>query len=145
MADTSRPAVGVSELPAGEAGNSTVSGDSSVTPSGVDEGPPDVGGVVGPAGSGSPAVTDAPTEPAAALVTPPLTASPELALPRSSPEAQGVRSSGVLALVDALDAQINEVHSLMLVRHGSVVAEGWWAPYQPDKVQVLYSVSKSFN
>ena len=33
----------------------------------------------------------------------------------------------------------------MLVRHGAVVAEGWWSPYRPDGVHLLYSLSKSFT
>jgi CubicO group peptidase (beta-lactamase class C family) len=66
-------------------------------------------------------------------------------LPRSTPEAEGLSSAGLLALVSALDGGAGEVHSLMLVRHGKVVAEGWWAPYSRDDIHVLYSVSKSFN
>ena len=38
-----------------------------------------------------------------------------------------------------------ELHSLMIIRHGHVVAEGWWAPYGPDRVHLLYSLSKSFT
>jgi CubicO group peptidase (beta-lactamase class C family) len=71
--------------------------------------------------------------------------SPAQPLPRSTPEAQGLSSDGVLKLVNALDAGVNEIHSLVLVRHGQVVAEGFWAPYSVDDVQVLYSGSKSFN
>ncbi len=33
----------------------------------------------------------------------------------------------------------------MLVRHGCVVAEGWWKPEAPEKPHVLASLSKSFN
>ena len=33
----------------------------------------------------------------------------------------------------------------MMLRHGQVVAEGWWAPYGPDRVHLLYSLSKSFT
>jgi CubicO group peptidase (beta-lactamase class C family) len=67
-------------------------------------------------------------------------------LPRSTPEAEGLSSSGVLALVEALaDGSAGEIHSLMLLRHGKVVAEGWWAPYAPEDVHVLYSATKSFN
>ena len=50
-------------------------------------------------------------------------------LPRSTPEAQGVSSAAVLAFVQAADKDIDSLHSVMLVRHGHVVAEGWWAPY----------------
>jgi CubicO group peptidase (beta-lactamase class C family) len=66
-------------------------------------------------------------------------------LPRSTPEAEGVDSQGLLALVTALDDSPNEVHSVMLARHGKVVAEGWWAPYAAQDIHVLYSVTKSVN
>jgi CubicO group peptidase (beta-lactamase class C family) len=65
-------------------------------------------------------------------------------LPRSTPEAQGVRSQGVLDLLTALEG-LKEVHSVMLVRHGQVVAEGWWSPYTPGDMHNMYSVTKSFN
>lgn len=66
-------------------------------------------------------------------------------LPRTSPSAAGVDASGLLAFVDALEvAPSIDPHSLMLLRGGQVVAEGWWAPYAPDRVHLLYSLSKSF-
>ncbi len=37
------------------------------------------------------------------------------------------------------------MHSFMLVRHGHVVAEGWWSPYDARTPHVLYSLSKSFT
>jgi CubicO group peptidase (beta-lactamase class C family) len=40
---------------------------------------------------------------------------------------------------------VNEIHSFMLLRHGQVVAEGFWSPYSVDDIQVLYSGTKSFN
>lgn len=66
-------------------------------------------------------------------------------LPRSAPEAQGVSSSDLLDFVNALDEQVDGMHSLMVVRHGKVVAEGWWAPYDAEHNHVLYSLSKSFT
>ena len=32
----------------------------------------------------------------------------------------------------------------MVLRHGHVVAEGWWGPYRRDDSHVLFSLSKSF-
>lgn len=72
------------------------------------------------------------------------TGAANLPLPRSTPEAQGVSSRAVREFVEAAD-QINTLHSFMLVRHGKVIAEGWWKPEAPDKPHVLYSLSKSFN
>src|SRR5205085_1651475 len=66
-------------------------------------------------------------------------------LPRSSPEAQGVSPAAVLAFVEAADKQIDSLHSVMLVRHGQVVAEGWWAPYDAQAPHALFSLSKSFT
>ena len=68
------------------------------------------------------------------------------ALPRSSPESQGVEPAGIMAFLDRLDAAPDiEMHSLMIIRHGQVVAEGWWSPYAPEQVHLLYSLSKSFT
>ena len=33
----------------------------------------------------------------------------------------------------------------MIIRHGDVVAEGWWSPYAEERVHLLYSLSKSFT
>src|SRR6516225_2967545 len=71
--------------------------------------------------------------------------SPAADLPRSSPEAQGVSSPAVLAFVRAADEGIDSLHSVMLVRHGHVVAEGWWAPYDAQSPHALFSLSKSFT
>jgi CubicO group peptidase (beta-lactamase class C family) len=66
-------------------------------------------------------------------------------LPRSIPEKEGVSSAGILGFVNAIERTRNEFHSVMVLRHGKVIAEGWWNPYQPDLKQSLYSVSKSFT
>ena len=66
-------------------------------------------------------------------------------LPRSTPEAQGVSSAAIRAFVEAADQQVDTMHSFMLLRHGKVVAEGWWKPEAADKPHVLHSLSKSFN
>lgn len=67
-------------------------------------------------------------------------------LPRSTPSAEQVASRGIEAFLDAMDAAPDiQLHSLMIVRHGSVVAEGWWSPYEPDQIHLLYSLSKSFT
>ena len=65
-------------------------------------------------------------------------------LPRSTPEAQGVSSAGILDFLSGAKS-VHEIHSFMVVRHGRVVAEGWWAPYRPEAVHTLYSLSKSFT
>ena len=66
-------------------------------------------------------------------------------LPRSSPEAQGVSSAQVRAFVETADREVDTMHSFMLVRHGHVIAEGWWKPEAAEKPHVLHSLSKSFT
>lgn len=66
-------------------------------------------------------------------------------LPRSAPEEQGVSSGAILAFLEAVEQEAIELHSLMLLRHGQVVAEGWWTPYGPEYPHMLFSLSKSFT
>ncbi len=66
-------------------------------------------------------------------------------LPRSTPEAQGISSQAILDFVEAADQSVSTMHSFMIVRHGYVIAQGWWKPEAADKPHVLNSVSKSFN
>lgn len=66
-------------------------------------------------------------------------------LPRSSPEAQGISSAAILSFLDRAESEIDALHSFILLRHGHVVAEGWWAPYGPERLHVLHSLSKSFT
>src|SRR5688572_29957631 len=64
-------------------------------------------------------------------------------LPRSRPEDQGVPSAALARLVSALDA-IEHVHTVTVIRHGHVVLEATWAPYERGAPHAMYSVSKSF-
>lgn len=66
-------------------------------------------------------------------------------LPRSTPEAEGVSSQGIIEFLNAAAKSPHEFHSLMFLRHGKVIAEGWWNPYKPDLKHTLYSTSKSFT
>jgi CubicO group peptidase (beta-lactamase class C family) len=71
--------------------------------------------------------------------------SPEPQLPSAAPEAHGVASSAILAFVDAAERSIDSLHSLVLVRHGHILAQGWWAPYEQERPHLLFSLSKSFT
>src|SRR5215475_14120524 len=66
-------------------------------------------------------------------------------LPRSAPAAAGVSSRSIAALLDRLEEQSVELHSIIVVRRGHVVAEGWWAPYSAGRPHLLYSLTKSFT
>src|SRR3569833_494832 len=65
--------------------------------------------------------------------------------PHSSPEAEGVSAAGIDSFLTAVGQSKHEHHSIMIQRHGKVVAEGWWSPYAPQLRHSLYSTSKSFT
>src|SRR5438105_669603 len=77
----------------------------------------------------------------------PVTAAPPPAekLPRTTLEEAGISADGIVAFLDAVDAKVGGLHSFMLLRHGKVASEGWWAPYAPKYPHMLYSLSKSFT
>jgi CubicO group peptidase (beta-lactamase class C family) len=64
----------------------------------------------------------------------------------TTPSAAGVDARGLLRFLDAIEAdpQIRP-HSLIVLRDGTRIAEGSWAPFSADRVQLMYSVSKSFT
>lgn len=74
---------------------------------------------------------------------PPVTTNPP---PSSTPAAQGVDSAGIARFLDVLESDPRiEPHGLVLLRHGHVIAEGWWRPFGPDRLHLLYSLSKTFT
>jgi len=66
-------------------------------------------------------------------------------MPRSEPEEQGLPSRAILSFLDSLEGVDFQVHSLMLLCHGHVIAEAWWRPYEATCRRYLYSLSKSFT
>ncbi|MDJ1495200.1 serine hydrolase [Cytophagaceae bacterium DM2B3-1] len=66
-------------------------------------------------------------------------------LARTSPESQGVSSSAILNFIKATSTSNIDWHSFMLLRHGKVIAEGWWQPFAAEYKHTLYSLSKSFT
>lgn len=66
-------------------------------------------------------------------------------LPRSVPEAEGVSSKAIITFLDSTAKSRHEFHSFMFIRHGKVIAEGWWNPYGPYLKHTLNSASKSFT
>ena len=65
-------------------------------------------------------------------------------LTHSNPEAEGVSSAGILHFIEVAEKSKNELHSFIFLRHGKVIAEGWWDPYKASLKQSLYSTSKTF-
>jgi CubicO group peptidase (beta-lactamase class C family) len=66
-------------------------------------------------------------------------------LERGIPELEGVSSDAIIEYLNAVEQSNHKFHSFMLLRHGKVIAEGWWDPYRPDLKHTMYSLSKSFT
>lgn len=66
-------------------------------------------------------------------------------LPRSIPEAEGISSAAIIRFIDSYQKAKHELHSVMIIRHGKVITEGWWSPYRADLKHSMYSVSKSWT
>ncbi len=66
-------------------------------------------------------------------------------LPRSTPEAEGVDPAAIVQFFSDLDQSGLEIHSIMVIRHGKVIAEHWWAPYGPEYTHAMYSFTKTMT
>lgn len=67
-------------------------------------------------------------------------------LPRSTPAQEGVDPNAVKQFIDALMAvPRTDIHHVVVVRHGKVIAEAHPAPFAKDDVHTLYSCSKTFT
>ena len=63
---------------------------------------------------------------------------------RVTPESVGIPSEAIEKLIDSLESGYTEPHGLMIMRHGKVCAEGWWAPYAPGIRHGLQSHTKTY-
>lgn len=65
-------------------------------------------------------------------------------LARATPESVGVDSASIDAFLGDLSENRIEMHTLVLYRAGSVIAEGSWWPYRADRPHMMHSATKSF-
>lgn len=63
---------------------------------------------------------------------------------QSTPEAQGMSSEAILKFIETAEKEIDAVHSFMILRHGKLIAQGWWDPFGHEVPHVMHSLSKSF-
>ncbi len=64
---------------------------------------------------------------------------------RSTPEEQGVPSETIAKFFQKVEEKGYDVHGLMMLRHGKVIVEHWWAPYGPEYQHAMYSATKTFT
>jgi CubicO group peptidase (beta-lactamase class C family) len=64
---------------------------------------------------------------------------------RSAPEAQGIPTGAIKRFIDKLGDRKIPIHSLLVARHGYLVAEAYYAPYKRDVLHRMFSETKSFT
>ena len=62
----------------------------------------------------------------------------------SIPEKQGVDSTTLVKLLEYIEKQDKDIHSLIVIRNGHVILEAYYYPYARDQKHVLNSCTKSF-
>ena len=62
----------------------------------------------------------------------------------STPENQGMESGRLAEMQEAIQAQNFGLHSLLVIRHGVIISETYYAGYEAETRHELYSVTKSF-
>lgn len=65
-------------------------------------------------------------------------------LPRVKPEEAGLSSRSLLCMIQELENCGTEMHGIMVERHGRVVLECWWAPYESTAAHICHSMGKSY-
>jgi CubicO group peptidase (beta-lactamase class C family) len=68
----------------------------------------------------------------------------EIELLRSTPEKQGVSSGVIAALFQCLD-KLEYMKSIIIMRHGRIIYENYWKPWNKETQGALWSLSKSFT
>ncbi|HMD88893.1 MAG TPA: serine hydrolase [Anaerolineaceae bacterium] len=63
--------------------------------------------------------------------------------PTSTPESQGMDSGQLLNMINSIETQALNIHSILILRHGHVVLELYYPPFGPLDKHMLFSVTKS--
>lgn len=62
----------------------------------------------------------------------------------ATPESVGISSRNIAKMLDAYREAELAMHSVLVLRHGKLVAEGYAEPFNKDSFHRMYSISKSF-
>jgi CubicO group peptidase (beta-lactamase class C family) len=81
--------------------------------------------------------------PAAIPSTPPKSTKLVQAWPTSTPEEQGMDSTKLAALLEALQKDERNIHSVLVARHGVMVLEAYFPPFDRETPHNIYSCTKS--
>lgn len=61
----------------------------------------------------------------------------------SAPEQQGIRSESILDFLNEIEREHIELNALLIMRHNTLVFEGYWEPFRRDLPHRLFSAGKA--
>ena len=62
----------------------------------------------------------------------------------STPEKQGISSRSLLRFIDRLEEQKIPVHSILIARHGYLVLEAYYKPYERHTLHLCFTDQKLY-
>jgi CubicO group peptidase (beta-lactamase class C family) len=86
-----------------------------------------------------------PLPPTAQPQSPSSTPQPVWEWPRSTPEEQGLSSSALASMLEAIQQEKQNIHSVLVIRHGTLVLEAYVHPFNAQTRHGMYSVTKSIT
>ena len=63
---------------------------------------------------------------------------------RITPEAAGISSDRIVKFINKLEQRGAIMHSMLMMRHGKIITENYWAPFNKDFCHRMYSQTKSY-
>ncbi|MBR3806036.1 MAG: serine hydrolase [Clostridia bacterium] len=63
---------------------------------------------------------------------------------RITPEAAGISSDKIVKFIDRIEKRGAIMHSILMMRHGKIFNESYWAPFNKDFCHRMYSQTKSY-
>lgn len=64
---------------------------------------------------------------------------------RATPESHKTDPAIILTVLDEIERAGIEMHSLLVWHDGALITEAYWAPYGPERLHMMHSVTKSFT
>ena len=65
-------------------------------------------------------------------------------LQHATPESLGIPSRAISDFISFCDRRGSHTHGMLFMRHGKILAEGYYAPYTESSLHRMYSQTKSF-
>ncbi len=66
-------------------------------------------------------------------------------LPRAMPHMRGTNPAVILSVLDEIERENIELHSLLIWQDGALITDAYWAPFSAERPHMMHSVTKSFT